>query len=157
MIATQIKKLFFPLSSDNQNEIKDIIYQTVNLVLDFLKSCNDYKIHPQLSSLEIAEIFKDEIIPEKNECILKILQQSFNDIAKNSVRVDHPCNIGHMTGATPFFMLLCDFIISALNQNMVKIETALSATYVERQVLGWLHQLIYNKEASFHRYIYYQC
>jgi glutamate decarboxylase len=58
-----------------------------------------------------------------------------------------------MTGSTPYFILLCDLIISALNQNVVKIETALSASFVERQSLCWLHQLIYKKEKSFYKNI----
>ena len=60
--------------------------------------------------------------------------------------------IGHMTGTTPHFSILCDIFISTLNQNVVKTETALAATYVEWQTLTWLHKLSI-KETKFYQKI----
>jgi glutamate decarboxylase len=36
-----------------------------------------------------------------------------------------------MTSAVPYFMILLEMIIAALNQNQVKIESAKASTFVE--------------------------
>ena len=43
-------------------------------------------------------------------------------IIAHSVKVGNPYYIGHMTSAIPYFMILLEMIIAALNQNQVKIE-----------------------------------
>lgn len=42
-------------------------------------------------------------------------------------------------------MILLEMIIAALNQNQVKIETAKASSFVERELVAWLHRLIYDK------------
>lgn len=149
--SSLISKYFFPAAKDKEfNKWANI---TLEAALDFLHNRDGQKLHANISPNEISAFFRTIKFPEKGEKIPQILQESIEKIVKNSVRVSHPNFMGHMTGATPNFLLLCDIIISALNQNVVKIETALSATYVEWQTLCWLHNLIYKKEKTFYEYI----
>ena len=149
--SSLISKYFFPAAKDKEfNKWANI---TLEAALDFLHNRDGQKLHADISPNEISAFFRTIKIPEKGEKISQILKESIEKIVKNSVRVSHPNFIGHMTGATPNFVLLCDIIISALNQNVVKIETALSATYVEWQTLCCLHNLIYKKEKTFYENI----
>jgi glutamate decarboxylase len=47
-------------------------------------------------------------------------------------------------------MILLEMIIAALNQNQVKIETARASSFVERELVAWVHNLIYNKKPGFY-------
>ena len=150
-VSSLISKYFFPAAKDKEfNKWANI---TLEAALDFLHNRDGQKLHANISPNEISAFFRTINIPESGEKIPQILKESIENIVKNSVRVSNPNFIGHMTGATPNFVLLCDIIISALNQNVVKIETALSATYVEWQTLCWLHNLIYKKEKTFYENI----
>ena len=50
-----------------------------------------------------------------------------------------------MTSALPYFMLPLSKMMIALNQNLVKIETSKAFTPLERQVIGMVHHLIYER------------
>jgi glutamate decarboxylase len=67
------------------------------------------------------------------------------------VKVGSPYYIGHMTSAIPYFMILLEMIIAALNQNQVKIETAKASTFLEREFISWIHRLVFNRSERFYR------
>ena len=55
-----------------------------------------------------------------------------------------------MTSALPDFVSPLSHIISTLNQNVVKLETSQSFSFLERQSLAMLHRLIYEKSDAFY-------
>jgi Glutamate decarboxylase and related PLP-dependent proteins len=55
-----------------------------------------------------------------------------------------------MTSALPYFMLPLTRLMTALNQNTVKVETSKAFTPLERQVLAMLHHLIYRCPDEFY-------
>jgi glutamate decarboxylase len=55
-----------------------------------------------------------------------------------------------MTSAIPYFMILLEMIIAALNQNQVKIETAKASSFAERELMAWFHRLIFNRPDAFY-------
>jgi len=61
-----------------------------------------------------------------------------------------PGFVGHMTSAFPYFMLPLSRLMTALNQNLVKVETSKAFTPMERQVLAMLHHLIYRCPEDFY-------
>lgn len=85
----------------------------------------------------------------------EVFEQFVPDIRRLSVDVQSPNYMGHMTGALPCFAPLIDRLISELHQNVVKTETASIATVIERQVLGWLHNLVYNRSSDFYSQMLY--
>jgi putative pyridoxal-dependent aspartate 1-decarboxylase len=58
--------------------------------------------------------------------------------------------IGHMTAALPSFVHQFSGLISRLNQNVVKVETSKSLTFLERETLAMLHRSFYNLPAAFY-------
>jgi glutamate decarboxylase len=66
--------------------------------------------------------------------------------------VASPYFVGHMTSAIPFFMVHLQTIVSALNQNLVKLETSKVFSIHERQVLAKLHRRIFRRSAAFYRH-----
>ena len=47
-------------------------------------------------------------------------------------------------------MILLEMIIAALNQNQVKIETAKASSFVERELVAWLHNLVFGRKEGFY-------
>jgi glutamate decarboxylase len=151
-LSSLILKYFFPYA--DKKEFNKWATFTLGAAVDFLENKDGEKLHEYISPSDIAKLFQDFLIPEKGKDLFDVLSETMNHIVKNSVKVSHPFYIGHMTSACPNFTILCDLIISFLNQNLVKIETALSATYVERQILNWMHNLIYNNKKLLNKKIF---
>ncbi len=100
---------------------------------------------------ELAERFKDSLIsPEPRKKLSDVIEGIIEDIAPHAVNVASPYFIGHMTSAIPFFMVHLQTIVSALNQNVVKIETSKVVSILERQVLAKIHRIIYGKDNAFY-------
>lgn len=72
------------------------------------------------------------------------------DLLGSFVPVQNPYFMGHMTSTIPATVHEADILISYLNQNMVKMETAGGASMVERTVLAWFHQRVYQKSDDYY-------
>ncbi|HEY0019543.1 MAG TPA: aminotransferase class V-fold PLP-dependent enzyme [Longimicrobium sp.] len=72
------------------------------------------------------------------------------EVVSHASRVASPRYIGHMTSALPYFVQPLARLVAALNQNVVKLETAASLTPYERQALGIMHRLAYGYGDAFY-------
>lgn len=100
--------------------------------------------------LEIEKDFSNASIPEQPEFVSDHTQHLLDTLVSHSVHTSAPSFIGHMTSALPYFLMPLSKIMIALNQNLVKIETSKAFTPLERQVLGMLHRLIYQRDDNFY-------
>jgi glutamate decarboxylase len=71
-------------------------------------------------------------------------------VVPHTIRVASPRFIGHMTSSLPFFFRPLIRLMTAMNQNVVKMETSRVLTFYERQALARLHRLIYGLPADFY-------
>jgi len=85
--------------------------------------------------------------PEDDEDYLEHLKR---DVVAHAIHTSSPTYIGHMTSALPYFTRPLNRLVSALNQNVVKVETAKSLTPYERQGLAMMHRLVFGREESFY-------
>ena len=83
-------------------------------------------------------------IPEEPTYVSDYTEFVKEKLVSQSVHTASPGFIGHMTSALPYFMLPLARFMTALNQNLVKVETSKAFTPMERQVLAMLHRLIYS-------------
>ena len=100
---------------------------------------------------ELQKDFSDSLIPEKPIFVSDQADFLMDKLVAQSVHTASPSFIGHMTSALPYFMLPLSRIMMALNQNLVKIETSKAFTPMERQVLGMIHRLIYQRDDGFYK------
>ncbi len=100
---------------------------------------------------EIEADFSSSIIPEEPTFVSEYTEFVKEKLVSHSVHTSAPGFIGHMTSALPYFMLPLSRIMTALNQNLVKVETSKSFTPLERQVLAMLHRLVYRDADSFYQ------
>ncbi len=99
---------------------------------------------------ELEQDFSDACIPEDPIFVSEQTEFLMSKLVAQSVHTASPGFIGHMTSALPYFMLPLSKIMMALNQNLVKIETSKAFTPMERQVLGMIHNLIYQMNQEFY-------
>lgn len=99
---------------------------------------------------KIEKSFSDPCIPEQPTFVSDYAHFLMDNLVAQSVHTAAPGFVGHMTSALPYFMLPLSRIMTALNQNLVKIETSKAFTPMERQVLGMLHHLVYQQNKDFY-------
>jgi len=99
---------------------------------------------------EVEKDFSDSTIPDKPTFVSDHTDFLLNKLVAQSVHTASPRFVGHMTSALPYFMMPLSKIMIALNQNLVKTETSKAFTPLERQVLGMIHRLVYQKTKSFY-------
>jgi glutamate decarboxylase len=99
---------------------------------------------------EIERDFSQSRIPEDPTYVSDYTEFLKEKLVSQSVHTASPGFIGHMTSALPYFMLPLSRILTALNQNLVKVETSRAFTPMERQVLAMIHRLIYNGSDDFY-------
>jgi glutamate decarboxylase len=99
---------------------------------------------------EIEADFSAAAIPEDPTFVSEYTEFVKEKLVAQSVHTAAPGFIGHMTSALPYFMLPLSRIMTALNQNLVKVETSKAFTPLERQVLAMLHRLVYRGDDAFY-------
>ncbi len=100
---------------------------------------------------EIEADFYRSSIPEEPTFVSEYTEFVKHKLVAQSVHTAAPGFIGHMTSALPYFMLPLSRIMTALNQNLVKVETSKAFTPLERQALAMLHHLIYRGDDPFYQ------
>jgi len=100
---------------------------------------------------EIEGDFSSSLIPEEPTFVSDYTGFVKEKLVAQSVHTAAPGFIGHMTSALPYFMLPLSRIMTALNQNTVKVETSKAFTPLERQVLAMLHRLVYRGDDAFYQ------
>lgn len=143
----QLKKLF--IMPDSPDKFIEFGTELLDLIHHFFQEKGG--IHSSISLQNLEKIFSDVNIPKKPALLKNVLAEIKNKIVAHSVKVGNPYYIGHMTTAVPYFIILLEMIIAALNQNQVKIETAKASSFVERELIGWMHRLVFNRNARFYR------
>lgn len=99
---------------------------------------------------EIEARFSATAIPEEPTYVSDYTESVKANLVAQSVHTAAPGFIGHMTSALPYFMLPLARLMTALNQNLVKVETSKAFTPLERQVLAMIHRLVYRYEEDFY-------
>jgi glutamate decarboxylase len=99
---------------------------------------------------EIEASFSAATIPEEPTYVSEYTEFVKENLVAQSVHTAAPGFVGHMTSALPYFMLPLARLMTALNQNLVKVETSKSFTPMERQVIAMLHHLVYRRDEDFY-------
>jgi len=99
---------------------------------------------------EIEASFASCAIPEEPTYVSEYTEFVKANLVAQSVHTAAPGFVGHMTSALPYFMLPLARLMTALNQNLVKVETSKAFTPMERQVLAMVHHLIYRSPEEFY-------
>ncbi|MCY4381116.1 MAG: pyridoxal-dependent decarboxylase, partial [Proteobacteria bacterium] len=94
-------------------------------------------------------------IPDDGLTCDEVLALFESQLLESFVPVQNPYFMGHMVTTIPASVHEADIMISYLNQNMVKEETTGGASCVEKLVLHWFHQLIYQRSDDYYEELYH--
>lgn len=142
-----LRKLF--IMPDSPDKFIEFGHELLEMIHDFFQEKGG--IHSSITLPELSEIFNQTTLPDSPYLIKDVLSEIKEKVTAHSVKVGNPYYIGHMISAVPYFMILMEMIIAALNQNQVKIETAKASSFVERELLAWFHRLIFNRRERFYQ------
>lgn len=141
-----LKKLF--IMPDSPDKFMEFGHELLEMIHDFFQKKGG--IHSSISLPELSGIFGRTSVPDHPYLIKEVLAEIKEKVTAHSVKVGSPYYIGHMTSAIPYYMILLEMIIAALNQNQVKIESAKASSFVEKEVVAWFHRLIYDRSESYY-------
>ncbi len=99
---------------------------------------------------ELARRFAHSQIPTDGISADSYIRYLFEEVVPHSARIHDPRFVGHMTSALPVFLGPLGRLMTALNQNVVKLETSDAFVYQERQAIGMLHRLVFGRVQSFY-------
>jgi len=133
----QLQSLFGITIEDEVNTLVDAFQGRPEIIRSEGKS----ELAPHYYEATVSE-------PWQKETYIDFLK---NDLLPNVVKVSHPSFVGHMTSTLPDFVKDLNALMVELNQNMVKIETSLKASAIERQVIGFMHRQVYKSDESFYQ------
>lgn len=146
-----VKRIFISPEDDaSKAALVKYMQQILFGLHEFLKQ--NVGITEEISLSDLSERYTETLIsqnPEKK--LASVIRDLIKDIAPNAVNIASPYFIGHMASAIPFFMVHLKTIITALNQNVVKLETSKVVSIVEKQIIAKIHRLIYKKSESFYK------
>lgn len=142
-----LKKLF--ILPDSHDKFIEFGNELLDMIHSFFKEKGVIQSAISLPALE--NMFSECNIPKSPHLLKDIFKEIETKIISHSIKVGDPYYIGHMSSAIPYFTILIEIIIAALNQNQVKIETAKASTFVEREFISWIHRLIYDKSTSYYK------
>ncbi|MEY4065097.1 MAG: hypothetical protein RIR26_1305, partial [Pseudomonadota bacterium] len=144
-----MRNLFF--QPEAEGKVRKLVERHLDIALEFLNPKGNKRIHSDLNLPDLEALFHEVDIPAQGVGVDRALQQTVEKVLNHAVHVSDPRYIGHMTGATPYFHLGLEILVAAMNQNVVKIETALSGSFVEGQLLAWIHRLVFGQPAEFYK------
>lgn len=144
-----LKHLFrvFTKPEHKDSKLAQIEEHLSDNILDFL---SQHVVTKKTSLEEVEQDFADAMMPESPEFVSTHAENLLEKLVAHSVNTYSPTFIGHMTSALPYFHLSLAKLLVGLNQNLVKIETSKAFTPLERQVLGMMHNLVYEQDEKFY-------
>lgn len=142
-----LRKLF--IMPDSPDKFIEFGHELLEMIHDFFQQKGG--IHSSITLPELSKIFDQTAVPDSPHLIKDVLGEIKEKVTAHSVKVGNPYYIGHMISAVPYFMILMEMIIAALNQNQVKIETAKASSFVERELVAWFHRLIFDRGEKFYQ------
>ena len=143
----QIRKLF--IMPDSADKFHDFGNELLELIHNFFAEKGG--IHSSILLPDLAKLFSNTDVPSNPHLLKNVLYEIKTNVISHSVKVANPYYIGHMTSAVPYFVILLEMIIAALNQNQVKIESAKASTFLEKQFLAWMHRIVFSRSPRFYK------
>jgi len=99
---------------------------------------------------DVASRFKSHEMPPKPSPESAYVSGLVESTVQDAVNTASPVMIGHMTSSLPYYARPLSRLITTMNQNSVKTETANTVTFLERQALAELHRQMFRREDEFY-------
>jgi putative pyridoxal-dependent aspartate 1-decarboxylase len=98
----------------------------------------------------LVDLFRSTVIPESGWDLRRYVELLGRDIVPHSVATSSPRCLAHMTPTVPAAMAPLASLIVSLNQNLIRTDASTTLMLCERQALGMLHRLVFQRSARFY-------
>jgi len=100
---------------------------------------------------DVRSRFQSSEMPPEGARPEHVVHALIDSTVSDAVNTASPVMIGHMTSSLPYYARPLSRLITTMNQNAVKTETANTVTFLEREALAQLHRIMYNRDDAFYR------
>jgi aromatic-L-amino-acid/L-tryptophan decarboxylase len=125
----------------NPEEFRELGYQVVDRITEFLKSLHSRRVAPNESATSIRELISLPF-PQAGEPPRQLLEHALDLLIDHSTFNSHPRFWGYITGSPAPIGALADLIASALNPNLGKWILSPMGTEIEGQTVRWIAQML---------------
>ncbi len=130
-----------PLEAD---ALREMLRNAADRVADYLIGLGSNPIYPANPILPAGEL-----VPEEGEELCDIFGDAADWFEENSIHVGHPGYMGHMDSGVALAGIVADFMVSAVNQNLLASELAPGATLLEKKLVNFFaHRAGFPKNSS---------
>jgi glutamate decarboxylase len=137
----------FAFSENAELVERELDVKIAAIAQNFLQSTT---VSTDIEVESIIEQFSESQIPVEPSDVGSYVEDVAESVINHSIHTSSPRYIGHMTSALPYFVRPLGKLITVMNQNVVKMETAKALSPYERQALAMIHRLIYNFSNDFY-------
>lgn len=148
-LEARMVQLFRHLPTEQREDLEALVSNTCQEFVDSKTFCRE-----DVSEDTIADRFRRTSMATEPSQVNEYFKDLVTDVVDDSIHTSSPQMIGHMTSALPMYTQPLAKLIVAMNQNVVKTETAKTVTFLEREALAQLHRQIYrNTDAFYEEYV----
>ena len=144
-LAEEVLQLFSPRAGAAAEQ--EFGRRVSSLVRGFLSAA---EVSSDAPLRALAEKFGESRLPDGPSDAGDYLDYLAEHVVAHSTRTSSPRFIGHMTSALPYFVRQLATLMTAMNQNVVKLETAKALSFFERQTLAVMHRLAFGLPGEFY-------
>jgi glutamate decarboxylase len=141
-VAQRVRSLF--VADEAETEIEARISKSVERFLGATI------VSTEVDFDALSADFRATTVPERPGDVAAYLEGLGTRVAAHSIHTASPNYMGHMTSALPYFVRPLSRLITALNQNLVKVETSKALTPYEREALAMMHRLVFARDDAFY-------
>lgn len=121
--------------------LRRFAHRAVDWAADYLESFENEPILQPRTPQEIAKTF-DEPLPEDGLSLEEVFVSFEKKVVSQATHLQHPGNFAYIPNSTTLVGVVADALASALNQNVSLWRGGPSGAAVERQVVGWIKDMI---------------
>ncbi|WP_396611809.1 pyridoxal phosphate-dependent decarboxylase family protein [Haloferax sp. S1W] len=131
----------FDTSDLDPDEFRELGYQMVEIIAEYLDSIDDRPVFPGKPQEEIEAVF-DDPLPEHGQDPADILDEWPDRVLPNATHLGSPRYFGFVNGSGMPMGALADALAASVNMNSGGWKAAPSATEIERQTIEWIAEMI---------------
>ncbi len=126
----------------SKDEFKNIGYQLIDTISDFLETIYDQPVTSGESPEEIENILGNASLPEKSSSASELLSKTSELLFNHSLFNGHPKFLAYITSSPAPIGALADLLAAAINPNVGANILSPIATAIEKQTVKWLAEFI---------------
>ncbi|KAJ3308387.1 hypothetical protein HDU76_003983 [Blyttiomyces sp. JEL0837] len=141
---------YFVATQESEKDLDVYLSEIIKVFLDTPTTINATTLEDPSITRSRFNAFKVPNQGDPTNTLSTYLTTLKQNVIEKATRVSSSKMIGHMTSALPYFHRPLARLLTAMNQNVVKLETAATMTYLERQTIAMLHCEFYSFQNNFY-------